>query len=224
MQQDVVVKIRSLMVLGVLLMMGSGLLRADDWTLARDSHGIKVWTRLEAGQALRTFKAETVVESRLAALVSLMLDTDQASAWMYRISRVDVLRRDDSQGRFVLRVLTDFPWPLNNRDAVVEGRLWQDEKTGVVTIRSHAVPAGSYPQDPDYVRMPAFEGGWQFRPLAQGRVEVTMTGRADPGGVIPAALVNLIIHETPYQTLRGLQRVIAEKRYQDAQQATIREP
>lgn len=207
------------------LLLLSGAAAADeDWSLARDSNNIKVWTRLEAGHPVRSFKAVTVVKSTVTGLVSLILDTDNASRWIYRIDRVDVLRRDDQKATFVVRVVTDFPWPLNDRDVVVLGQIVQDEKTGIVTISSHTPPKGQYPELPGYVRIPDFDGQWQFRPLSGGLVEVTMTGRADPGGIIPASAVNLIIHETPYYTLKGLRKVIGDARYQKAQLEQIREP
>lgn len=207
------------------LLLLSGLAVADeDWSLARDSNNIKVWTRLEAGHPVRTFKATTVVKSTVTGLVALILDTGNASSWIYRIDRVEVLRRDDEKASFVVRVVTDFPWPLNDRDVVVAGQIVQDEKTGSVHISSHTPAKGQYAEFPGYVRMSDFDGQWLFRPLPGGLVEVTMIGRADPGGIIPASAVNLIIHETPYYTLKGLRKVIGDPRYQKAQLEQIREP
>ena len=63
----------------------------------------------------------------------------------------------------------------------------------------------------------ALRGGWLFRPLANGQVEVTMTGHADLGGAVPAVIVNLLIQEHPYNTLQGLRRVIGDMTYQKVQ-------
>ncbi|HEX6591102.1 MAG TPA: START domain-containing protein [Moraxellaceae bacterium] len=207
-----------------LLLLSGFVFADDDWSLVRDSNNIKVWTRLEAGHPVRTFKATTVVRSTVTGLVALILDTANASRWIYRIDHVEVLSRDDEKASFVVRVVTDFPWPLNDRDVVVMGQVMQDEKTGIVNISSHTPAKGQYADVPGYVRIPDFDGQWQFRPLSGGLVEVTMTGRADPGGIIPASAVNLIIHETPYYTLKGLRKVIGDPRYQKAQLQQIREP
>lgn len=195
----------------------------EDWSLARDRDGIKVWTRMPDDFPIREFKAVVTVKSTLSGLVNLILDTDHADRWVYRTDRITILKRDEAKGSFVIRVETDFPWPLTDRDAVVEGQILQDEKTGVVTVRSHAQAAGLYPVNPDFVRMADMDGTWIFRPLGQGQVEVTMFGRADPGGHIPASAVNLIIHETPYRTLQGLRKVISDPRYQKTPLAQIRD-
>lgn len=196
----------------------------DDWSPALDSDGIKVWTRPVTGHPIRAFKAVTVVKSSLSGLINLIMDTENADKWVYRTMRVEVLQRDDDKQTFVIRVETDFPWPLTNRDTVVAGQISQDERTGIVSVRSHSTPPGQYPEDPDFVRMPDLEGNWTFRPLGQGLVEVTMSGRADPGGHIPAGVVNLLIYETPYRTLRGLRREIGAARYQKSHMPQIREP
>lgn len=196
---------------------------AEKWSLARNSNGVKVWTRPVAGYPLHEFRATTTVESTLGGLVTLVMDTARAPEWVYRTNRIEVLQRDDQAATFLIRVITDFPWPLTDRDVVVAGRIFQ-EADGTVRIISQSLLDGQYPRDPAYLRMVDFWGDWSFRPLGGGRVEVTMTGRANPGGAIPHSVINLIIHETPYQTLRGLQRVIGEPRYQSARFEAIREP
>ena len=206
-----------------LLLLVSVVSQAAEWELARDRNGIKVWTRNEPGYPIRAFKAVTTVDSSLSGLVSLIMDTDHVSEWAYRILGVNVLTRDDDAATFVIYTKTDFPWPLSNRDVVLAGQIAQDEKTKLVTIRSRSTPAGQYPEQPGFLRMPDMVGDWIFRPLGAGKVEVTMIGRANPSGNIPFGVVNLIIHETPYRTLQGLRQVIGADRYQRARLKQIKE-
>lgn len=200
----------------VLLSIASTAAMAAEWELARDRKGIKVWTKEEPGYPIRAFKAVTVVESSLTGLVTLIMDTDRVDQWAYRVMRIEVLSRDDEAGTFVIRTETDFPWPLTNRDVVLVGKVSQDDKSRVVTIRSRSTPPGQYPLNPDFLRMPDMVGDWILRPLPGGRVEVTMIGRANPSGNVPFGVVNLIIHETPYLTLLGLRDLISNERYRNA--------
>jgi hypothetical protein len=196
----------------------------EEWSLVRDSDGIKVWTRAVPNYPIHAFKAVTTINSSLSGLVNLVMDTEHASLWSYRTKKVNILKADHDKGIFILQVFMSFPWPLQDRDVVVEGWLTQDENTGIVSIKSRALPPGQYADNKNFMRMKSFEGDWVFRPLGRGRVEVTMLGQADPGGYIPASVINLIIHETPYQTLKGLQRVIDNPRYQSGSLPKIREP
>lgn len=196
----------------------------DDWALARDSAEIKVWTRSVPNYPIKAFKAVTVVKSSLSGLIALIMDTERADQWIYRTLRVDVLKRDDEKSTFVIRMVTDFPWPLSNRDAIVAGHMTQDDRTGAVVVSSRSLASPQYPPLDEFVRMPDIDGNWTFRPLNNGVVEVTMQGRADPGGSLPASVVNLMIHETPYRTLQGLRRVISDRRYQSVRSPKIIEP
>ncbi|MFN3398043.1 MAG: START domain-containing protein [Sulfurimicrobium sp.] len=195
-----------------------------DWDLARERNGISVWTQPQPGFPIHAFRATTIVPSTLNAVVALILDTASAPRWAYRTSRISVLEQDEAKGTFLIQADTDFPWPLSDRDVVLAGQVSQDEKTRVVTIRSRAVQdVVRYPPREGFLRMRDMDGVWQLRPLPGAKVEVSMTGRADPGGAIPAGVINLLIHETPYQTLRRLREVVQEAHYQQARVAGIRE-
>lgn len=187
-----------------------------------DRHQVRVWTCVVPAEPLRGFKAVTTVRSSLAGLVALLLDTTAAPQWVFRTNRIELLRRDDRAQTFTVRAETNF-WPLQDRDVVVNGRVYQDPASLVVHIDSQSAPPGQYPTRPDFVRMPNMRGNWEFRPVGNGLVEVTMSGIADPGGSIPDFLVNLVIKETPYQTLLGLRKVIGQAKYQQARVEGIRE-
>lgn len=188
-----------------------------------DKHQVKVWTCHIPNQPLRGFKAVTTVRSSLAGLVGLLMDNGIASQWIYRTERIELLRRDDKAQTFTVRAEIDF-LPLKDRDVVIDGSIMQDPKTLTVFIDSRSTPAGQYPESDGFVRMPGMRGRWEFRPLGDGKVEVTMSGHADPGGYLPDFLVNLVVKETPYQTLLGLRRMIAQEKYQRHQIDGIREP
>lgn len=184
---------------------------------------VEVWTCRTPGTPLLGFTARTTVQSTLSGLVGLLMDTTAAPEWVFRANRIDLLRQDERAGTFLVRAESDF-WPLKDRDVYLEGRVVQHPATLMVAIDSRSTPAGRHPERADFVRMPFMVGHWEFRPLGQGRVEVIMTGQADPGGYIPDLLVNLVIQETPYRTLLGLRRQITLKRYQQMHIPGIREP
>ena len=185
--------------------------------LILDKNNIKIWSYKVPKSPLSGFIATTTVKSSLSGLVSLITDTQNANRWLYRTSRIDVLARDDGQQFFTIRVITDVPWPLTDREALVDVRITQD-KTGRVRIDSNeSVNANKYAVADCCLRMPMVKGYWLFKPVGNGMVEVTMSGHADPGGMIPKGLVNFLIQEHPYNTLQGLRRVIGDTSYQKAQ-------
>lgn len=196
---------------------------ARDESLAIDRQQIKVWTVTEPGSPLRGFRAVTTVRSSLSGLVRLIMDTDAAPGWVYRTGRMQLLRSDEQAGTFTVLAEMDF-WPLPDRDVVVEGRVSQDPATLVVTVDSRSRRQPALPPRAGFVRMRSMRGIWEFRPLGDGLVEVSMSGHADPGGHIPDFLINLMIKETPYRTLQGLRRVVTGATYQQGRMPGVREP
>lgn len=193
-----------------------------DSRLVLDRQGIRIWAYQVPDSPLYGFKAVTTVKSNLSGLVALIADTDNARKWIYRTKTVELLDRSDTAQTFSVRVITDFPWPFRDRDAIVEGTIEQDPQNFMVRIDSNSVP--KLPARACCVRMPMVEGSWVFRPLGGGQVEVTMTGHADPGGYIPASAVNLLIQEYPYNTLKGLRKTIGDPAYQRTRFPFIHEP
>lgn len=195
-----------------------------DLKLVLDKQNIKIWSYQVPKSSLYGFKAVTTVKSTLAGLVGLITDTERANRWLYRTSGIDVLQRSENNQSFTIRVVTDFPWPFTDREALVDVRIAQDSKTAKVRIDSSESPnAANYPVKECCLRMPMVQGYWSFKPLANGMVEVTMSGHADPGGRIPATAVNFLIQEHPYNTLKGLRKIIGEPSYQKLQYAYIHE-
>jgi hypothetical protein len=58
--------------------------------------------------------------------------------------------------------------------------------------------------------------------LPQGKLDVTLSMQVDPGGEIPAWLVNMFVFKTPVNTLMGLSQRIREPQYQKKTYGFIR--
>ena len=99
-----------------------------DLKLVLDKQNIKIWAYQVPKSSLYGFKAVTTVKSSLAGLVGLITDTEHANRWLYRTSAIDVLHRSENNQAFTIRVITDFPWPFTDREALVDVRIAQDPK------------------------------------------------------------------------------------------------
>ena len=59
--------------------------------------------------------------------------------------------------------------------------------------------------------MPSGKGKWVFTPLENGKTQVYHQFGGDPGGSIPAWIVNMFLVDGPYKTMLGLQETIAKR-------------
>ncbi|MFV5491256.1 START domain-containing protein [Acinetobacter sp. ASP199] len=183
----------------------------DNARLSINKNNIKVWTFQDAKNPVFLYKAETTYDVPIEQAASLILDVDNAVKWVPYMGSIKVLSRDDRKGDFTLYMVLDFPFPLKDRDLVVQGKMSKDAK-GIITIKNKAVQKG-YPLNPNYVRLTHYEGDWTFQKLAPNQVKVSTYGYADPEGSIPLTFVNMFVQQQPYQMLQKMKKQLSIQKH-----------
>jgi len=181
----------------------------DNAKLSMNKNNIKVWTYQNSQNPVFLYKAETIYDTPLEKAVGLILDVDHAVQWVPYMGSVKVLSRDDKKGEFLLYMVLDFPFPLKDRDLVVQGKMVKDAQ-GVISIKNKAIDKG-YAKNPDYVRLTHYEGDWSFQKLATNKVKVSTYGYANPEGSIPLTFVNMFVQQQPYQMLQKMKLELAQR-------------
>ena len=181
----------------------------DNAKLSINKNNIKVWTYQNSQNPVFLYKAETIYDTPLEKAVGLILDVDHAVQWVPYMGSVKVLSRDDKKGEFLLYMVLDFPFPLKDRDLVVQGKMVKDAQ-GVISIKNKAIDKG-YAKNPDYVRLTHYEGDWSFQKLANNKVKVSTYGYANPEGSIPLTFVNMFVQQQPYQMLQKMKLELAQR-------------
>ena len=181
----------------------------DNAKLSMNKNNIKVWTYQNSQNPVFLYKAETIYDTPLEKAVGLILDVDHAVKWVPYMGSVKVRSRDDKKGEFLLYMVLDFPFPLKDRDLVVQGKMVKDAQ-GVISIKNKAIDKG-YAKNPDYVRLTHYEGDWSFQKLANNKVKVSTYGYANPEGSIPLTFVNMFVQQQPYQMLQKMKLELAQR-------------
>ncbi|KGT47528.1 MULTISPECIES: START domain-containing protein [Acinetobacter] len=176
--------------------------------LSINKNNIKVWTYQDHNNPVFLYKAETTYDVPIEQAVSLILDVDHAVKWVPYMGSIKVLSRDDKKGDFTFYMVLDFPFPLKDRDLVVQGKMIK-EANGQITIKNKAIQKG-YPLNPDYVRLTHYEGDWTFNRLGEKKVKVSTYGYANPEGSIPLTFVNMFVQQQPYQMLQKMKQELSK--------------
>ncbi len=171
----------------------------EDWRLAKDAEGIKVYVRNVPGSSLREFRGEISLDVPVDKVVAVLRDANAFVKWMPDVAASELLSINDSEQFHYLD--NKAPWPVANRDGVyhfVYGR----SEDGTVIVRVNAVP-GYVPLREGKVRIPQADGQWVISPAAEG-VRVRYQMHASPGGSIPGWVANQAVVDTPYGTLKAM--------------------
>lgn len=187
---------------------------SDEWQLKKFENGIAVYTRNAKNSSFKELKSVTSVKSSLKSVVALLNDWDSYPKWVYKCGKSSTLKRINEKEVIHYQNVVA-PWPVDNRDFIVHVKLEQDEKTKTVTITS--ISKHDYiPVIPDHVRIKEFTASWTLIPLKDGTTEIIYQLSVNPGGNIPAWLVNLAVVDGPYETLTHLKKMVIQEKYQKA--------
>jgi len=187
--------------------------KGDNWKLARDQEGVKVYLRSAGSMETKEVLGISRVPASLGALVSLVKDPEYHPNWIYA----------NKQARF-LKIISDFewiyyniseaPWPVRNRDLITRVKLEQDPNSYAVSIDSEGLP-DYIPANKNLVRIARLKSSWVFTPKSNGIVDIRFELSIDLGGDIPAWLINLAIDKGPFNTIRNLKKAVKTDRYRN---------
>ena len=192
------------------------------WELKRDKGGVKVYVRESPHSKIKELRFTSTLDASLNAIAYLLTNVEGFDEWVYASVKSETIRKISDQEIYYYTEM-DFPWPFSNRDLVLYSRFWQDPHT--LAIHSRTTSAHwLMPEKEGIVRITVADLRWTFTPIGNGRVRVDYYLKSDPGGKIPAWLVNLAADQGPLQTMALLRKELAKEKYKYTKLAFVQEP
>ncbi len=179
---------------------------AAGWTEIGEEEGIRLWRREVPGSAFVAFRGEGEVGASLKKVLAVLHDQERKQEWMHRCAE-NRLVEARKIGEVTIYNRTGSNVPLvADRDVVVSTRLSWSVEDRRVHIEAHSVDHPGAPPRDGVVRMPKLSLSWDLVALSADRTRVTYEVQADPGGLLPAWVVNMASKMIPYHTISGLRR------------------
>ncbi len=178
---------------------------AQEWDLKKNKNGIRIYTRSFDSTKIREYKAIMTVKTTLQEVFEVLMDGDRLWEWNYKTSESKTLVRLSDEA-YIVWIKNDLPWPIKNRDHVSRVMVvYRDHKR----IRLNIVPDNSQQvaEESHTIRITNFKGYWLLREIPEG-IEITQQLYGDPGGALPAWLLNSLITTSPYQSFSNLKEIL----------------
>jgi hypothetical protein len=193
--------LKKLIILLISLAFYNGI-QAQDWELAKEKDGIRIFTRHVENSNYKSFKGEVEFPAEIADVSMVVENVKNFEIWDESIREIRVL--EYVKGRSIrYYVAYDSPWPVTDRDLGIQATISDDPDHGSILITAVSAP-DAVPRDPDQVRIMDYWQKWTIKAAGNGLVHLTVEGFADPAGEIPAWLANMAITDSPYKMLRGI--------------------
>ena len=184
-----------------------------EWRFIKETEGVKVYYREREDSNIKDVKMQTTFNANLSSIVECLKDVDSYPRWVYKAKYSWVVTRYNDND-VVYYNYVDFPWPMQDRDIVVQSRIHQDPTTRIVTSKSFS-NWSVQPTKEDVVRIMEFNSTWTLKPIEAGKVYAEYIFSSNPGGSIPAKVVNLGLAEGPLKTIKGFKMLLQDAKYQN---------
>jgi hypothetical protein len=171
----------------------------DDWIERRNRDGIIIHTLEKEGNPLKEYRVSATINFPLQEVYLFSTDLEYRPAWVVRCVGLEIL--DTLHGSHILyHTAYDIPWPLSDRDLLVECSFSLDTLSGkahLLTITSDA----DYPPEEGFIRMAQYREEVFLEEIGPGRTLFRAEGFADPGGSLPAWVVNMFLVDGIYDSV-----------------------
>ncbi len=184
---------------------------SDEWKLLKETDGIKVYTRKLDESKYEQIKLIFNVKAPLSEIVYALEDVKHHKDWVYATEESYIIHKRTPDD-FDYYITMKMPFPVKDRDLVVYYKRHQNKATKTVTMISTSKPDVKKLRD-GYVRIMDFKSKYTLRMLKNGFVEIEYFLDADPGGSVPAWLVNLVTTKGPIVTMKTLTKDLENGKY-----------
>jgi hypothetical protein len=199
--------LKKIILLFLIPMLGfSGIINGQEWKFIKEKDGIKIYTRNEENNPVKSFKGETVLNTNMEKIKQIIGRVESFEWWADDIKEIKVLEYIEEE---VIKyyLIYDVPWPLADRDLCVESKITNDPVTGTRVVFATPLP-GIIPINPDMVRITNYWQKWTMTPAGDNQVSVVLEGSVDPAGAIPAWIVNMVITDTPLSIIGKVRELV----------------
>ncbi|NQZ12073.1 MAG: hypothetical protein HRT35_33390 [Algicola sp.] len=167
---------------------------SNQWVLKQEEKGIKIYTLKTPGASIIKVKAVKNFNMTLSNIIAPFLDEtiqDDCAAWVEGCLEYRILKPWNPKLQTNLQMWRiELPAPLSPREMLVQGQIYQNPDTKVVTLENLAAPNNIEPSE-GFVRIRHFHNIWHYTPLANGEVIVELVQDFDMSGFFPDFLLNL---------------------------------
>lgn len=176
-----------------------------EWNSRKNKDGVEVFVKDDPNSKLKTYMAVGTTTAPISDCVSFLLDLENHINWSYNVVESTLI--PTSTNEHTCYMIMEAPWPVDDRDIVVQATTehFSEDKVEVTLI---ALP-GLKDEVDGMVRVTESVTTWLFE-RKDGVTHLTYTGLSDPGGNIPDWMVNALIVDGPFDTIRNFLELVSK--------------
>ena len=192
----------------ITLLIATAAFGQSSWKLTKNKDGIAVYQSSSANSSYKSIKVECTLEGDYDKLLAVITNISNYKNWVYNNKSASmVLKKSNSD--FYYYTETTLPWPMSNRDAVMHTVITRDAQDQFLKISS-VDHSGLVGEKSGKVRVQDSNINWYVTRPSSTTIRIVYTFEADPGGNIPAWLVNSFADKGPFESFKKLAALLKQ--------------
>jgi hypothetical protein len=176
----------------------------NDWTLKREKDGIDIYSRPSNCSKVNDIRVDMDLTGTVEQLAAIIRDIDGYSGWVYS-TRTATMIKKVSENEVIYYAEVGTPWPAANRDYYADLKITLNPANHSMNVVS--VGMKDYqPEKKDFVRVPMSRGSWTVTTQSARKIHLQYILQIDPGGSIPAWILNSFVAKAPLETFSNLKK------------------
>jgi hypothetical protein len=178
--------------------------------LKKDQDGIKVYTCHTDTSRFKSIVAEFTLRTTLDQLSQFIFDAPNYTRWQFNTIKAETIKKISSSEQ-IYHTVIEAPWPVTDRDMVVRMKIQHNQNDDEMVITTES-ETGILSKNESSVRVPSSRGKWIVKEKNKNRLQINYTMQIDPGGAVPAWLVNWVCAQAPYESFRNLKAILEKEK------------
>jgi hypothetical protein len=176
----------------------------NDWTLKREKDGINIYSRPSDFSKVNDIRVDMDLTGTVEQLAAILRDVNGYSGWVYSTRTASIIKKV-GENEFIYYAEVGTPWPAANRDYYADLKITLNPANHSMNVVS--VGMKDYqPEKKDFVRVPMSRGSWTVTTQSARKIHLQYILQIDPGGSIPAWILNSFVAKAPLETFSSLKK------------------
>lgn len=178
------------------------LMAQNNWIIKKNKEGIKISTRRSDRSKFNDIKVEMDLPGTIYQLANILEDFAHYPQWSYS-TKTAVLIKKVNPDNYIYYSNYSAPWPVADRDlySIMETKI--DSLLHSLKVISNG-KSDYLPENRGLVRIPFSKSVWEITTVTPQIIHLIFVLELDPGGSVPAWILNLFSTKGPQVTFENL--------------------
>jgi hypothetical protein len=181
----------------------------EEWRFVYKADGITVHKRIKKDKIFFEFKSTGVLRGEISDYLSVILDTEIMPDWAPQcLEAQNVASINDRET--IIYAACNGVWPVADRDYVAKRTVTSNPEKSTIQVNINLIENPGAPDIKSRVHIPYLQCCWILKRITPSHTHVELRACVDPGGWLPAWLVNWGYRWVPYRYLKELESMVVE--------------